>query len=81
MLLSLRGVISPLLANIVLHGLEMDTKKALSKELLEYSKKKFGKSQHTKAQATISIIRYADDFIVIHESKEIIEKAQVIIKQ
>ena len=75
------GVISPLLANIALHGLEIKTKQALSKELLEYSKKKLGKSQHSKAQTSISIIRYADDFVVIHESKEIIMKAKAFIVQ
>jgi retron-type reverse transcriptase len=56
-----QGVISPLLANVALHGLEKDTKNSLAKDLLEDFKKKTGRSSNIKAQTAISIIRYADD--------------------
>lgn len=70
------GVISPLLANIALHGLEQATKQALARDLLAHFKSKTGKIHNIKAQAVMSIIRYADDFVVIHESHEIITKAK-----
>ncbi|WP_417904534.1 hypothetical protein [Candidatus Tisiphia endosymbiont of Micropterix aruncella] len=38
------GVISPLLANVALHGLEYETKQALSKDLFQYMKGKRGKA-------------------------------------
>ena len=57
------GVISPLLANVALHGLEKDTKNSLAKDLLEDFKKKTGRSSNIKAQTAISIIRYADDCV------------------
>ena len=85
------GSISPLLANIALHGMEHDTKQALSEELLQLRKKKISEASKVKpskltaskerALMTLSIIRYADDFVVIHEDKEIILKAKVFIKE
>jgi retron-type reverse transcriptase len=55
------GVISPLLANIALHGLEYETKKALSDDLFQYRKLKFRKTGHRDADNTLAVIRYADD--------------------
>jgi RNA-directed DNA polymerase len=73
------GVISPLLANIALHGLEYDTKKALREDLLKYQKEQKKSYSKSGAQRRLSIVRYADDFVVMHESREIIEKAKAYI--
>jgi RNA-directed DNA polymerase len=67
------GVVSPLLANIALHGLE--------NELIEWVKtwycgKGVCKRDHL---AAFSFIRYADDFVCIHNSKERVEEAKEII--
>lgn len=66
------GVISPLLANIALHGLE--------EHLLNFvSSRKFPKphenaSRATKAKrAALGIIRYADDFVIIHRNLAIMQ--------
>ncbi len=75
------GVISPLLANVALHGLEYETKQALSKDLFQYMKGKRGKASVMLSQAAMSIIRYADDFVIIHESKEIILKAKSFVEK
>ncbi|QOV24656.1 group II intron reverse transcriptase/maturase [Anabaenopsis elenkinii CCIBt3563] len=65
------GVISPLLANIALHGME--------EILKEYASKLPGKgSKVSKAQA-ISIIRYADDFVILHENLTVIEQCREIL--
>ncbi len=58
------GVISPLLANIALHGLE--------EAVMEIAK------TH-KDKRGLTVVRYADDFVVMHEEKEKIEEAQVVI--
>lgn len=65
------GVVSPLLANIALHGLELEIKK--------YARTWKGKKRGN--ESSISLIRYADDFVVMHkdlsrvlECKKIIEK-------
>lgn len=63
------GVLSPLLANIALHGIENELKKWV----------KTWKGKKTKNLNSFSFIRYADDFVVIHESKEIVERAKEII--
>ena len=52
------GVISPLLANIALHGME----------------KTITEGKNTKQEKPI-LVRYADDFVILHSSKEEIEKA------
>lgn len=62
-----RGVISPLLANIALHGFE------------DYisSFKKAGRYPNGQAKKTsATVIRYADDFVILHESKEFVEYLQ-----
>jgi RNA-directed DNA polymerase len=64
------GVMSPLLANIALHGMENRIK--------EYARSQKGKKlQNEKA---ISLIRYADDFVIIHHDLNVIFDCQEIIK-
>lgn len=77
------SALSPLLANIALHGMEKDTKEYLKRELLLRGKEK-SNTKHKSVgnyMTTLSIIRYADDFVVIHESKEIILKAKEFISE
>jgi len=75
------GIISPLLANIALHGMEVDTKHALRQELFDHMKKTKGKASHLLSARKLSIIRYADDFVVIHEDQDIVQKAKSYISK
>lgn len=76
------GVISPLLANIALHGLEYELKETLFEDLLQYARQRKKRCIRRKeAKQNISIMFYADDFVVIHESKEIILKAKEYIER
>ena len=65
------GVISPLLANIALHGLE------------EYIKQwaETWKGRKKGNRNSISLIRYADDFVVLHKDKIVIQQAKTLIEQ
>ncbi|WP_242541542.1 reverse transcriptase domain-containing protein, partial [Phormidium pseudopriestleyi] len=63
-----RGVISPLLANIALDRMIRDVEA------------QFPKKQGKNAQTPIRIIRYADDFVVLHPELEVIYKASEAIK-
>ena len=65
------GVISPLLANIALHGLE------------EYIKQwaETWKGSRRDNRVSITLIRYADDFVVLHKDKSIIQQAKTLIEQ
>jgi len=63
------GVISPLLANIALHGMEERVKQYA--ETLKGSKR--------DNRRTLSLIRYADDFVIIHENLGVVQKCQEII--
>jgi RNA-directed DNA polymerase len=69
------------LANVALHGLEYETKTALGPILFTYMKKSRHYATVKNAQSSLSVIRYADDFVVIHESKEVIEKTKEFIQQ
>ena len=64
------GIISPLLANIALHGLELSITEHYNKTLLRNYQKE------TKSRPQIGIIRYADDFVVIHPSEKIIHNVK-----
>lgn len=75
------GTISPLLACVALYGLEQNIKKELKEELFQYTKKKYGIGSHIRAQRSISIITYADDFVVLHESEEIVLKAKALVEK
>lgn len=63
------GVISPLLANIALHGMETYIRKAYPKRRIWQE----GKSKHSGGA---QFIRYADDFVILHEDIEVIRDCQ-----
>jgi RNA-directed DNA polymerase len=65
------GVISPLLANVALHGLETAVKKAFPKSVRQNGKRIiYGQPL---------VIRYADDFVVLHPDLTVIQHAQQVI--
>lgn len=66
-------IISPLLVNIVLHGMENHLKDWIC------TKPYFGKTSRYSKNAkrkSLAIIRYADDFVIIHKEKYIIQEAK-----
>jgi RNA-directed DNA polymerase len=76
------GVISPLLANIALHGLEYDTKNALATNISQYMRDTKGRANNNvHSKRSISIVRYADDFAVTHESEEVIRKTEIFVEE
>lgn len=75
------GVISPLLANVALNGMETLIKEFVQTIPLRYtSGARTGKIMGLRDRAnSISVIRYADDFVILHENKEIIIKCKEIL--
>lgn len=71
------GIISPLLANIALHGLETRLKSFVSKQKL------FDSSGHQislkRRASTLCVVRYADDFVVMHDKLDILIQCKQII--
>jgi RNA-directed DNA polymerase len=74
------GVLSPLLANIALHGLEREVKAAMSTDLLAWYKST-GKRGRRDSLRSLTFVQYADDFLFAHPSKEIIEKLRSVVAQ
>jgi RNA-directed DNA polymerase len=72
------GVISPLLANIALDGMIRDLEKQFPK-ICKYGGKINGKYVNIQ-KPPIRIIRYADDFVVLHPELEVIYKAKEAIE-
>ena len=73
------GVISPLLANIALHGLEQKIK-----EFAKTIDVKRPNGYQLPARDKVSMmtfIRYADDFVLIHPNKEAIKRGKTIISE
>jgi len=89
------GIISPLLANIALDQMEHDLVDHLRsqkgwkslignyRQILRKRKDKDGTTHVTKisAQPRLRLIRYADDFVVIHEDKKVVTEAKIYIEQ
>lgn len=73
------GVISPLLANIALHGLENVLNEfAKTLDIRDYRGDQVGRRDKI---ASLSFIRYADDFVVLHESKTVVQRCREIISE
>ncbi|WP_287242410.1 MULTISPECIES: group II intron reverse transcriptase/maturase [unclassified Okeania] len=73
------GVISPLLANIALHGLE--------ERVMEFAEKLPIRHPNGRAMAkkykrqSLSLIRYADDFVILHEDIKVVLQAKAVIQE
>ena len=73
------GVISPLLANIALHGME--------ERLMEFAQtldirnsRGFQAGWQIKCK-TLNLIRYADDFVILHKDIKVVLQAKTIIQE
>ena len=66
------GVISHLLANIALHGLENHLKTLVSKR--DFPKPHSGAKGKRAKESALGIIRYADDFVIIHRNPDIMNR-------
>ncbi len=64
------GIISPVLANIALDGLEIHLKKELR-----------NKYTYKEIERGFRLVRFADDFVVLHSNKEVIVDSQEITKK
>jgi len=65
------GVISPLLANIALHGME--------ERIMQVAQKLPGNKRDN--QRALSLIRYADDFVILHENLTVVTRCKEIISE
>ena len=65
------SVISPLLANVALHGME-NRMTQLADSL---------KGDKHKNRTSLTFVRYADDFVCLHPEKEVIDRAKVILQE
>ncbi len=66
------GCISPLLANIALHGMEQ----ALQEALPAYTRTEAGKRVYYR----VNLIRYADDLVVLHADLTQLQKAKALLE-
>jgi RNA-directed DNA polymerase len=66
------GIISPLLANVALDGIENHLHDKLREKGYKVRELRLGQ---------IRVVRYADDFVVMHENKKVIEDSKLIIAE
>ncbi|MDE5114849.1 MAG: reverse transcriptase domain-containing protein, partial [Trichodesmium sp. St15_bin1_1] len=69
------GIISPLLANIALHGMEERLM-----EFAETSDMKNKMDQQIKPQS-LTLTRYADNFVILHENIKVVLRAKTVIQE
>jgi RNA-directed DNA polymerase len=69
------GVISPLLANIALHGMEERIKQIANTLPTPRGRSKRGN------RGSLSLIRYADDFVILHEDLTVVQRCKEIISE
>ncbi|MCC5659832.1 group II intron reverse transcriptase/maturase [Nostoc sp. XA010] len=73
------GVISPLLANIALHGMENRINKAFP-EMSKTMRETWYHRKGTKFRSP-QFIRYADDFVILHEDIAVVQRCREIISE
>ncbi len=73
------GVISPLLANIALHGME-ERLKEFAKTIDLKNKKGHQQGWQDKVNS-LNLVRYADDFVILHEDIKVVLQAQAVIQE
>jgi RNA-directed DNA polymerase len=69
------GVISPLLANIALHGMEKRIIQAFP------TRKVYKKGKYAGLFTAPNFIRYADDFVILHEDITVVQRCKEIISE
>jgi RNA-directed DNA polymerase len=69
------GVISPLLANIALHGMEERIK-----QYADTLPTRSGQGKRDNRRS-LSLIRYADDFVILHEDITVVQRCKEIISE
>ncbi|MBD0269429.1 MAG: group II intron reverse transcriptase/maturase [Cyanobacteria bacterium Co-bin8] len=67
------GVLSPLLANIALHGMEQDLK-------AQFPARDTRRAGQRYQASAIQVVRYADDFVVLHADRAVIEAVQTALE-
>lgn len=71
------GIVSPLLANVALHGMETMLKDLMDTITLRTPQ---GTAMGSRdKRRSLSVVRYADDFVVMHYDKDVVLKCQAAI--
>ena len=73
------GVISPLLANIALHGLENTLREYA--RTIDLKDKRGMQVSWLMKEKSLSFIRYADDFVCMHKDKLVVQRCREIISE
>jgi len=68
------GVISPLLANVALHGLEREIES-------HFPTQKWVKESRSAINWKPLVVRYADDFVVLHRDEGVVRECQAIAQE
>ena len=71
------GVISPLLANIALHGLETAVRTEYAENIYSGAKKVGYRDRYTAC----TVVRYADDFVIISRTEDEIRKLKSFVRK
>lgn len=75
------GVISPFLANVALHGMENFLKSWITTQTWPVPPGRKDRLWKKSKIDSITVVRYADDFIVTHLDRNVLEKAKIALEE
>jgi RNA-directed DNA polymerase len=74
------GVISPLLANVALHGLETAVREAFPANHMVHGPGHRGQEAQRIQNWKPQVIRYADDLVILHRDQAVIEQSKEVVQ-
>ena len=75
------GVISPLLANIALHGLEKNLREFAKTLDMRRNDKPNSQISWQQKVKSLTFVRYADDFVLIHKDLSVVQRCRELISE
>ena len=74
------GIVSPLLANIALHGME-ECVKSFAENTKMYNLNGNAIKGKRDRRKTLSLFRYADDFVILHQDYSVVQRCRELISE
>ena len=75
------GIVSPLLANIALHGIQQMLNDYIKTVKMRWENPPHAVMDKQKRVQSLTFARYADDFVVIHKDLEVVQKCRELISE
>lgn len=76
-----KGILSPLLANIALNGMDNFIKDNIAEEFFNQKTVIKTKTSYQKCRGIICIVRYGDNFVILNKDRNILSRAKELVRE